>query len=165
LKELNDFDAREIFVEKRIHLGDLQTDFPKGVPGLMTEEKGGNKDQWNNRKRDQRKLSVEMKKKDDDPDEQEKVFDKMDENRSEHLMNILDVVGQTGDQPSHRILIKKGEGEVLEMGEDLHTEVVHHPLACHFHGVDLRKTDSKIDDQNRNNKEGDPENPFYIPPS
>ena len=131
----------------------------------MAEEKGGEKDQGDNRKRDQRKLSVEMKKKDDNPDEQENVFDKIDENRSEHLMNILDVVGQTSHQPSHRIFIKKGDREVLEMRKDLHAEVVHHFLACHLHGKDLSKTDSKIDDQNRNNEEGDPENPFYIPAS
>jgi len=92
-KELNDFDAREIFMEKRIHLSNLQTDFPKGVSGPTAEEKGGDKDQGECRKRDQSELPVEMEKKDDDPDEQKNILDKIDENRSEHLMNILDVVG------------------------------------------------------------------------
>jgi geranylgeranyl pyrophosphate synthase len=105
----------------------------------MAEEKGYDKDQGNDRKRDQGELPVEMKEEDNDPDHQKNIFDEVNQNRSKHFMDILDIVRQSGHQSSHRILIKKGDGEVLEMGEDLHPEVVHHLLACHLHGIDLRE--------------------------
>jgi hypothetical protein len=95
-KELDHSDTREIFVEKRIHLGDLQTDFPKRLSGSMAEEKGRNKDQGNNRKGDQSEFPVEMKEKDDDPDQQKNIFYKVNKNRGEHFMDILDIVGQSG---------------------------------------------------------------------
>ena len=118
------------------------------------KKEGDDKDQGNDRKRDQGELPVEMKQKDDDPDQQKNVFEKVNENRSKHLVDILDIVGQSGHQSSHRILIKKGDRKILEMGEDLHPEVMHHPLACHLHGIDLREIQSKIDDQNEERRGG-----------
>jgi len=63
----------------------------------MAEEKGSYKDEGDKRERDQGKLSVEVKKKDDDSDQQKDVLKKVDENRSEHFMNILNIVGQSCD--------------------------------------------------------------------
>ena len=59
-------------------------------------------------------------------------------------MNILDIVRQTGHQPSYGVSIKKGYGEALKMGEDLHPKIMHDPLTRPLHGVDLKEVESKI---------------------
>src|SRR4030043_2373503 len=120
-------------MEKRIHLGNPQTDLPKHISGSTAEEEGGGQDQGDDRKRDEGELSVEVKQEEDDPDHQKNIFQKINEDRSKHLMDILDVIRQSGHQSSDRISIEKRDREVLEMGENLHPEVMHHFLTCELH--------------------------------
>ena len=164
LKELNHFDAREIFMEKRIHLGNPQTDLPKHISGSTAEEEGGGQDQGDDRKRDEGELSVEVKQEEDDPDHQKNIFQKINEDRSKHLMDILDVIRQSGHQSSDRISIEKRDREVLEMGENPHPEVMHHFLTCDLHRINLREIHPEIDDENEYNEEGNVENTLDISP-
>ena len=59
-------------------------------------------------------------------------------------------------------LSKKETGESLKVGEDLHPQIMHDPLTCQLHGIDLKEIESKIDRQNENDEKGDPEEPFDI---
>ena len=143
-KKLDDLDTRKIFLKKGIHLGDLQADLPKGIPGPTAEEEGEDEDERQDGEGDQSKLPIEVEKDDEDSSQKENVFHKVDQNGGEHFMDILDIVGQTGHQPSHRVSIKKGDGEALKMGEDLHPKIMHDPLTRHLHGIDLKEIESKI---------------------
>ena len=67
------------------------------------------------------------------------VFHEVDQNGREHFVDILDIVSQTGHQPSYRVSIKKGDGEALEVGEDFHSKIMHDPLTRYLHGVDLKE--------------------------
>jgi hypothetical protein len=51
------------------------------------------------------------------------------------------------------------------MREDFHPKIMHHLLACHLHGIDLKEIQSKMDDQDENDEKGDGKDPFYILPS
>ena len=47
----------------------------------------------------------------------------------EQLVQGLDVGGDPGHQPADRVAVEVRDAEPLEMAEDLHAEIVHHPLA------------------------------------
>ena len=46
----------------------------------------------------------------------------------EQLVQGLDVGGDPGHQPAYRIPVEVADAQALEMAEDLHAQVVHHPL-------------------------------------
>jgi hypothetical protein len=139
LKDLNYFDAREAFLKESIHLSNFSTDFSKGISRLTAEEEGRDENQRKDRKGNQSQFPIEIKKNDDDSKEQQDVFEKVDQHRGEHFVDILYIVRQSRHQSSYRISIKKGDGEVLEVGKEFHPEAMHHPLSRHLHGIDLEK--------------------------
>ena len=47
----------------------------------------------------------------------------------EQLVQRLHVGGDPGHQPADRIPVEVADAQPLQVGEDLHSEVVHHPLA------------------------------------
>src|SRR4030067_592282 len=69
LKELNDPDPREIFLESSVHLRNLLPDLPKSVPGLMAEDEGGEENERKNGKGDKGELQGELAKKDNNSDQ------------------------------------------------------------------------------------------------
>ena len=80
LKDLDHFDAREAFLKEGVHLGNLRTDFSKGISRLTAEEEGRDENQREHRKGNQSQFSIEIKENDDDPKEQQDVFEKVDQN-------------------------------------------------------------------------------------
>ena len=62
-------------------------------------------------------------------------------------MNVFNIVGSTGNKSSNRIVVKEGQGKVLEVGEDLHSQVMHDPLTDEFHQIDLSEVETEGDDQ------------------
>jgi len=53
LKELNHFDAREVFLKEGIHLGNFSADFSKGISRLTAEEEGRDENERKDRKGNQ----------------------------------------------------------------------------------------------------------------
>ena len=106
-EELNHLNPCEILLEKTVHLGDLESDLAKCIPGPAAKEESGDKDQGNDRKGDQGHLPMEVEKDDDDSDQEDDIPEKVDENGGEHFMDILNIIGEACDESSHRIPVEE----------------------------------------------------------
>ena len=105
---------------------------------------------------------MELEKDDEDSSQKENVFHEVDQNGREHLVDILNIVRQTGHEPSYRVSVKKGDGEALKVGKDLHPKIMHDPLTRPLHGVDLKEVEAKIGREEEHNDQSDPEDPLNI---
>jgi hypothetical protein len=62
-------------------------------------------------------------------DQREQVSETRDHARGEKLVQRLHIRGHARDQPARRIPVEERHRQPLEMLEDLHPQIAHHPLA------------------------------------
>ena len=128
-EELDDPHPGEPLLEERVEPGEPVADVAEGVSHPAAEDRGREPDQRNHREGDQRELDVDHQHHPHDGDEGEHVAEDRHHAGGEELVQRLDVGRHPGHQPADRIPVEVGDAEPLQMAEDLHPEVVHHPLA------------------------------------
>ena len=69
----------------------------------------------------------------------EDVFKNRDHARREHFVQCVDVSGHARHQPAHRILVEERDVHMLQVAEDLATQVEHHLLPGPLHQVGLHE--------------------------
>ena len=106
-KELDNLHACDALLKKGVDPGHGGPQFPEDIPGHGTEKQGDSENDGNQRDTDQRKPQVHVKHDPENADEDEKVLHQGHDNRFEHLIEILHVVCQAGDQTADGIPVKK----------------------------------------------------------
>ncbi len=128
----------------------------------MAKEQSGNKHERQDGKRYHGKPTIKLEQDNEDPQQEKDVLHEVDQDRGEHFVDILNIVGQSGHQSSQGIRVEKGDGEALEVRKELHPKLMHGPLSCDLHGVDLEEVEPKIGCQDEDNEKGNMKDPLNI---
>ena len=89
-----------------------------------------------------------------DPGQQDQVLEDEGDERGEELVHVLDVARDAGDQPPDRVAGEELEGEVLDVVEDAHAQVVHDALAGDFHDHGLGEVEREVTEHEGDEKRG-----------
>ena len=73
------------------------------------------------------------------------VVEEGDDDRGEHFIHVLDVVGEAGDQPPHRVRVEKSQIQAQHVSEKALANGVHDVLSGPFQGHDLEEIGDKTD--------------------
>jgi hypothetical protein len=127
-EELDHAHARQPLLQERVQPRQPVPDVPERVAHPPAEDRGREPHQRDDGERDQRQLDVEDEHHPHDGQQGEDVPEDGDHAGGEQLVQRLHVGRDPGHQPADRIAVEVGDAEALEMPEDLHAQVVHHPL-------------------------------------
>ena len=81
------------------------------------------------------------------PKQHEDVFEDRDHAGGEHLVQRVNVAGDTRDQPANWILVEECNVQPLQVAEDLAAQVEHHLLPGPLHDVSLRELEQEAEQQ------------------
>ncbi len=137
VEELHDGHAGEVLLEEGADAGDLHPHLAEAVPHLGLEPEGQQEEQGDDRESHQGQPPVHPEKHGDDARQQHQVAEDGDDARREHLVQGVHVRGHPGHQPADGIAVVEGQGQALEMAEDLPPQIVHDVLPHELEDVAL----------------------------
>jgi len=114
-EELHNLHARNIFLDGCVNLCHLEPYLPEGIPCTKTEEYGKNDNQREEGQADEGERPADPEKYDNDPQKEGDVTEEIDHDGCEHLVNIFNVIGGTGNKSSNRVVVKEGKRKFLEV--------------------------------------------------
>ena len=120
--------AREAFLQIRVQPCQPDPDVAERFSHSAAEDCRGEPDQRNDRERHQCQTPVHQQHHRHDRQQREHIAEHGDHPGGKQLVQRLDVRGHPGHQAAYRVPIEIADAEPLQMGEDLHPEVVHDPL-------------------------------------
>ena len=82
-------------------------------------------------------MPVDQEQSRDDTDQDQDISEDGHHANGEHFVQRIHVVSDAGDQAPDGIAVEKSDLQALQVAENLHAQVVHHPLPGHQHGVGL----------------------------
>ena len=129
VEQLDHPDTRETLLQERVHACQTVPDVPVCGPDARAEDEGGPGDEGEHAEGDQGQVGVHAEHRGHDEEQHEQVPKDRDQSRTEQLVQGLDVRGDAGHEPAHRVPVVEPQVELLELPEDLRAEIVHHPLA------------------------------------
>src|SRR5262249_39975382 len=125
------------FLQIGIDTRDCHSDSAVGISHLYPENHCGPENERDDREGDQRQLPVHAQHDGQYADQHKDVLEDGDHPGSEHLVDGINIGGNTGDQPAHGVLVIEADVHTLQMTKDLAAQVEHDFLACPLHEVDL----------------------------
>src|SRR5262249_40432373 len=129
VKELNDLHSGYVLLEKCIDPGNSHPHLAERRAGPKTEPGGQGPEQRQYCERHQRKPPVHLKHPDQDVKYHRDVAKDRDDPGSEHLIQRVDVSGQSRHEPANGVPVVEFDRKPLQMGKYLAAKVVHYPLA------------------------------------
>ena len=143
VEELNDGHAGNVLLSKGVDLCRGGALAAVAVADMIAKELGRVQDRRNDRKGEQGQRPAHEKHDADDPGEDEDVFEDGEDARGEHLVECVDVGGDTGDEAADGVAVEEGYMERLDVTEDLAAEIEHDLLSSPLHHVGLQELEQE----------------------
>src|SRR5208337_361495 len=147
VEQLHYHHPADVLLQVRVDAGNGNANPPVGVAHFVAENLGGEGDERQHRKRDQRQLGVHAEHDPDDAGEHEDVLENRNHTGSEHFVHRVHVAGDARDQAANWVLVVEADVDALQMAEDLGAQVEHHHLAGPLHEVGLQVFAQETEDQ------------------
>ena len=147
IEELQHHHAADVLRQVGVDAGDGDADAAIGIANLVAENLGGDHDERQHGKSDQRQLPVHAQHHAENAEEHEEVFEDGDHAGGEHFVQGVNVGGDARDQAADGILVEEGNVQPLQMAENLAAEIEHHFLAGPLHEVGLQELEQETEDQ------------------
>ena len=132
----------------------MGADLPKSVAGQTAEPEGIAHHQRQKQADAQGQPPVHPEQNPQDAEELDPVVEQGDDHRGEHLVHVLDVVGQPGYQAAGRVAVKKLQLEMQEMNKHHLPHPVHDSLPGPLQNQHLDKVAEKFKGHEGAEKQG-----------
>ena len=129
--------AGEALLQEGVDLRHPAPGVAEGGPRPPPEPVGEHEEEGDHGEGDQSQAPTEAQHHDHDPDQGEEVADHRHHPRGEEVVDGVDVSGDPGDQPPHRVAVEVAHVQPLQVRVDLPPHVLHDPLAGHLHDLGL----------------------------
>src|SRR5215467_9882965 len=139
VEELQHHHAAHVLLQVSIDAGNRGTNAAVRIAHLVTEDLRRDDNAGKHGERDQRQLPVHAEHDGKNAGQRKEIVKDRDHARREHLIECVDIGGDTRDEPPHGILVVKSDVHALQMAEDLATKVEHDLLPGPLHEVGLEE--------------------------
>ena len=129
VKDLGDLHSRQILGEEGVDVGGAVLYTTVGTAGKLTEDNGEEDDEGHEAKHHKRKHIVEAKHRNEHTHDDKAVFDKVNQEVSEHHRDRSRIVADSGNKLSYGNSVKLAVGETLDMGKHVLTQIRQDPLS------------------------------------
>jgi len=122
---------------KNAYPGDRCTQFAESLPCHGTEEKRYAEDNRHEDKADQGQLPVEVNEDREDTHHDEDVLEQGNKDRLEHLVEVLHIVCDPGNESPQGLLVKKSDRLFLDRFKEFQADILHNMLAGIFQKIEF----------------------------
>ena len=131
--------AADVLLHVAVDPGDGGANAAVALAHMVAEDAGDVQDRRQDGECQQRQPPVHAQHDDDDEGEGEDVLEDREDAGGEHLVEGIDVGGDTRDQPADRVMVEEAGRHALDVAEDLAAQIEHDLLAGPLHQVGLDK--------------------------
>ncbi len=118
---------------------------PKGVAAQTAKPEGDDEHDRKGGTEQQGQTPVHPVENGENTQEADAIVKERDDDRGEHFIHVLDVVGEARDQSSHRMRVEESEIQAQHVSEEVLTNGVHDVLSGPFEGNDLEEIGDETD--------------------
>ncbi len=153
-EELQDGDAGQGFRQKTVEFCQLAAYGAEALPRQLGKKDGDDEGNRNENRHQGRQSRVHPEQQHEDAEQSQQVIEEGDDDRGEHFIHVLDIVGQPGYQLAGATGVEKRQIEMQKMVEKTLPDAVHHPLSHPLKYEDLAEGGKKHADDNAAVKQG-----------
>ena len=132
-EQLHHLHAGDGLLQVRVEARDLDPHLAEGLAHLVAEDEGGRRQHRHDAHRRQRHARVDGEDHVGEEHHDEEIGHQGDDPHREHLAEVLEIVGEARDQPSHRIAVEEAQRQFLNVIEQPAPDVGDGALAEHDH--------------------------------
>ena len=129
VKKLNDVHTGNMLLYEGIQPGQMRAHILKSDTYAAFEGHGDINNKWQDSKNNTGEMPVDHEHQNDDKDQLKQIADNGYQATGKHLVECLDIVGRSRDEPTDRIAIVEADRKLLQMTKNVHSQVQHRSLA------------------------------------
>ena len=150
IEQLQDDDSRDVLLQVGIDFCNCDADAPVTFTHRLAEQCGGVEDERQHSERDQRQLPAHVEHDGEYAGEHEDVFEDRNHARGEHFVEGVDVAGHASYEAANGIAVEERNVQLLQVAEDLRSQIEHHLLSHPLHDVGLGELEQEADQEQSN---------------